>query len=428
MSPAPKTLKNDAFPMKFIYITVAAAAVFPEYIAPIFTLACFLVFKKHFSLTSQKVKMGEVGKVFLLFMCYSFISSFWSSTPIFSGAVSLLWMGMLLGSFFISNMATTRDRFESLVVCFSVGGGIVGGIGLLQYILLLAGIDVPNPLWSVLDGVIYKIMPFEITETANVWESSRAASTFDNPLVCATYLIMAFPLAVYGFTSGKKENRTVCGISALLILGGIIGTTSRGAAVAVIASLVVLVFINSRKMLSVLATLAAAVVAFAAVIIKRDSLFEMDLEYSNDSRIRIWKACIELIKNKPIFGYGAGNQTTASGLEGYGIIKPHAHSLYFEITAELGIVGLIFLAVVFIFIMRDIIKLIKTGGIYRRMGIAFLSVEVGFLVASVTEFTMQTPKELQYFMLVLGMLEAAKRLALKETKDCNVSESSKISA
>ena len=38
---------------------------------------------------------------------------------------------------------------------------------------------------------------------------------------------------------------------------------------------------------------------------------------------------------------------------------------------------------------------------------------VGFAVISLTEFTLQTPKELQYFMLVLGMLEATKRMAIE---------------
>ena len=410
----PSKLNADNIPMKFIYLTVGMAAALPEYIAPIFTLVCFIVFKKHFSLTSQKVKMGDTGKVFLLFMCYSFISSIWSQTHIYSGALSLLWMGMLLGSFFISNMATTRSRFENLVVCLSLGGGIVGAISLIEYILLLAGVQVPNPLWQLLDNAIYAILPFDIYPTAHVWSTTRASSTFDNPLICATYLVMVFPVAAYGFTSGKKKNRLLCGICALCIIGGILGTTSRGAAIAVVASLVVLLFINSKKIVPVLITLVGAVSAFAIVIIKRNAIFAQDFALSTDSRIKMWKAIIDLIKKYPVFGYGAGCVNTRREFLAYRVHKPHAHNLFLELGGELGIVGLIFFLVVMAFIIKDIILLIRSGGIYKRMGVAFLSVMAGFCAISMVEFTLQTPKELQYFMIILGMLEAAKRLALAE--------------
>ena len=418
MEKARHTLISDDIPKKFIYLVAGLAALLPEYIGPVLTLACFIVFKRHFSLSGQKVKMGQVGKVFLLFMCYSFISAFWSPTPIYSGAISLLWMGMLLGSFFISNMATTRNRFENLVVCLSVGGGMVGAIALLQYILIFANVKIPNPFWSVLDNVIYNIMPFNIDASSASWANIRASSTFDNPLTCATYLVLVLPIAAYGFTGGKKSNRTVCGICSLFILGGIIATTSRGAALAAIASLLVLVFINSRKVFSVIVTLITVVAGFGVALVYRTFSHSSGfMESSMDSRFKMWEACWELIKGKPLFGYGAGCQSTAIGLKEYGINKPHAHSLYVEMTTELGFVGIIFLAVVFCFIMYDIIKLIKSKGIYKRMGIAFLAVMVSFAIASLTEFTLQTPKELQYFMLILGMLEAAKRLCEKEKEE-----------
>lgn len=412
---ASKTLKSDDFPIKFIYTTVALCALLPEYIAPIFTLVCFLVFKKHFSLTSQKVKLGTVGKVFLSYMCYSLLSAFWSTTPIYSAAISLLWMGMLLGSFFISNMTTTRERFENLIVCFSIGGGASGGIALIQYIFLMAKIKVPNPLWSILDTLIYKLLPFSVLDTSPEWAATRSASTFDNPLILGTYLVIVFPLAVYGFLGGKKENRSLCGICSLLILSGIISTTSRGPAIAVIASLIILVFLNSKKAVGVVATIASAVGAIALSLSKRNSFDEFDLDGTVNSRFKIWEACIKGIFEKPIFGHGAGCETTAETLLRHGVSKPHAHSLFLETSSELGIFGLVFLSAVFILIFYDIFKLIRVGGIYKRMGISFLASTIGFLIASITEFTLQTPKELQFFMLFLGMIEAAKRLALNDS-------------
>ncbi len=410
----------------FIFVAVTVSAILPEYIAPILTLAGFVVFKKKFSLTSQKVKMGEVGKIFLIFMCYSLISSFWSSTPVYSAAVSLLWMGMLLGSFMISNLTDDELGIKNLILGFSLGGGAVGGIGIIQYIFMLLKLPKLNPLWRIFDLLIYKLMPFNITDTANVWENSRAASTFDNPLICATYLVLVLPLAVYGFLSGETKYKKICGFSAVLILGGIAATNSRGAAAAAILSLVVMFFISSKKALSIAIAIITAGVTFVLAIIQRDKLFEFDLEKSTDSRIKMWKACTDMILKKPLFGYGAGCESTSLGMKDYGINKPHAHSLYLEMTTELGIVGIIFLAAVFGFIIFDIVKLIKCGGNFRKLGITFLAVAVGFAVASVTEFTMQTPKELQYFMFLSGLTEAVKRLSIKQ-KDCNNSQKPVVS-
>ena len=94
-------------------ITLLCAAFLPEYIAPVFTLSTFLVFKRYFSQTKQKARIGTVGKVFLVYMCYMMISFLWSDTKIFSILVPLLWMGMFLGDIFLSNLIDRRDVFPN---------------------------------------------------------------------------------------------------------------------------------------------------------------------------------------------------------------------------------------------------------------------------------------------------------------------------
>ena len=51
-------------------ITLLCAAFLPEYIAPVFTLSTFLVFKRYFSQTKQKARIGTVGKVSRLYVLY----------------------------------------------------------------------------------------------------------------------------------------------------------------------------------------------------------------------------------------------------------------------------------------------------------------------------------------------------------------------
>lgn len=397
---------------EFLCVTAAAAALLPEYIAPFFTLGGFCVFKYCFGKTERKVRMGNTAKYFLLFMCFSFLSVIWSGTRIYSGAVSLLWMGMLLGAFYTANICTDRERIEKLIKCLSVGGGAVGAIGSAEYALLLMRVKVPNPLWSVFDVIIYRILPFSITDTANVWEASRASSTFDNPLICATYLLLILPVAVYGFSVSSGKEKALYGVSALCMFGGILGTSSRTPALAALAAVglfAVLNVKNIKKLLPVAGGLIVGCGAFGAIMLRRYMLRANDFQKSTSNRIKMWKACWELIKKKPVLGYGAGCEGTSQGMLEYGIKKPHAHSLYIEMTTELGFVGLIFLLAVFALVAYDIFKLIKCGGYYGRLGKMFLCVAVAFAIGSLTEFTMQTPKELQYFMIILGLLEAVKR-------------------
>lgn len=65
---------------------------------------------------------------------------------------------------------------------------------------------------------------------------------------------------------------------------------------------------------------------------------------SNSDRIFMWKAAVEMFKSNPLFGVGLGNfyifypQYRSSWAD---LMNTSAHSNYFQILAELGIIGLI---------------------------------------------------------------------------------------
>ena len=63
------------------------------------------------------------------------------------------------------------------------------------------------------------------------------------------------------------------------------------------------------------------------------------------------------------------------------------------------------------FIVKDCVKIISRGGKWKIMGMCTLSAVAGLMTMSLTEFTFQTPKELQVVMVVMGLLEAALRLS-----------------
>ena len=412
-------LPSDRIPWRMALITLLCAAFLPEYIAPVFTLSTFLVFKRYFSQTKQKARIGTVGKVFLVYMCYMMISFLWSDTKIFSILVPLLWMGMFLGDIFLSNLIDRRERLRQAMFFLTIGAAAVSVVALLQMLCIKLKIPFPIPFWKDVDHFIFKFLPFSIVTD---FVSTRASATFDNPLILAAYLIIILPVSIYSlFELKEKWQRITAGVCVLLIFGGIAATYSRGAYLAVIVMLVVLMFLGKKQAVGIAALFAGILLILPQSVYQR--LFAiLQLDVSTVTRLAIWGGCLKVFTENPLFGVGAGTENVTNLLQNrFGINQPHAHSLYFELLVEGGLISILFFVAVLSLLVYDLFYLLRSGRKWRRMGVAYLASLAGFLVFSVFEFSLQTPKELQYFMLFLGLVEASKRLCQKSMAGQNLS-------
>ena len=412
-------LPSDRIPWRMALITLLCAAFLPEYIAPVFTLSTFLVFKRYFSQTKQKARIGTVGKVFLVYMCYMMISFLWSDTKIFSILVPLLWMGMFLGDIFLSNLIDRRERLRQAMFFLTIGAAAVSVVALLQMLCIKLKIPFPIPFWKDVDHFIFKFLPFSIVTD---FVSTRASATFDNPLILAAYLIIILPVSIYSlFELKEKWQRITAGVCVLLIFGGIAATYSRGAYLAVIVMLVVLMFLGKKQAVGIAALFAGILLILPQSVYQR--LFAiLQLDVSTVTRLAIWGGCLKVFTENPLFGVGAGTENVTNLLQNrFGINQPHAHSLYFELLVEGGLISILFFVAVLSLLVYDLFYLLRSGRKWRRMGVAYLASLAGFLVFSVFEFSLQTPKELQYFMLFLGLVEASKRLCQKSMAEQNIS-------
>lgn len=411
-------LPSDRIPWRMALITLLCAAFLPEYIAPVFTLSTFLVFKRYFSQTKQKARIGTVGKVFLVYMCYMMISFLWSDTKIFSILVPLLWMGMFLGDIFLSNLIDRRERLRQAMFFLTIGAAAVSVVALLQMLCIKLKIPFPIPFWKDVDHFIFKFLPFSIVTD---FVSTRASATFDNPLILAAYLIIILPVSIYSlFELKEKWQRITAGVCVLLIFGGIAATYSRGAYLAVIVMLVVLMFLGKKQAVGIAALFAGILLILPQSVYQR--LFAiLQLDVSTVTRLAIWGGCLKVFTENPLFGVGTGTENVTNLLQNrFGINQPHAHSLYFELLVEGGLISILFFVAVLSLLVYDLFYLLRSGRKWRRMGVAYLASLAGFLVFSVFEFSLQTPKELQYFMLFLGLVEASKRLCQKSMAEQNI--------
>lgn len=404
-----KSNNDDKIPWILTLVTVGAIAILPEYLALISILIAFPFFKMNFSQNKKKMKMGLSGKTMLSMCGYMMISALWSKTASFSLLIAFMWIGMFLCMVLAANIVNSEERLQKILYVTAIVAGIAGLIGILQIAFRYIGLAFPNPFWSFVTDKVMDIVPLNI-----VYKKfpTRAASTFDNPLTLATYLLITTPIGIHlTFTMKEKKEKIISAVSTFFMLGGIACTFSRGAYIALAVSIAVFAFEGKKVALKVIPALGGIGALGGIFVYVRYLTNIKDMTKSNVNRLKIWEACGNIFQQKPIFGHGAGNQNVMNLMKSeFGLNHPHAHNLYLEIMCEIGIVGLILLFAVLFLSAKSLWGVYKSGGKWRSIAVALASSAVGFLIMSFTEYTLQTPRELMIFMMLLGLIEAVRRI------------------
>lgn len=147
-------------------------------------------------------------------------------------------------------------------------------------------------------------------------------------------------------------------ILAVLLLS-IIGTSSRGAAIAISAVLLYLWWRSRKKLMGVaaLAVVVVGVLSFApdSYFERMESVKDYETEGSAQGRLQAWAAAVRMAKDHPLTGVGSGhfgmmysNRYRPPDYDHDTMQWLTAHSIYFLTLGELGIPGVIFLfAIIF---------------------------------------------------------------------------------
>ena len=193
--------------------------------------------------------------------------------------------------------------------------------------------------------------------------SGRAASTLGNPNFLAGHMVLVFPVAFGLFLGAKGRGpRAVLFLSAALMASALVLTQTRGAYLAFAVSAIILaVFAAKRGAFAVKANrriVAAGAVLFAvfasfyfasspAAVDRITSTFKGD--DAAPIRITLWKNTMNMIKDRPLLGTGAGNFHITYSYYQSSAMKPsayaesdyyksgHAHNDFLHALAEYGI-------------------------------------------------------------------------------------------
>lgn len=413
-------MKEDKKIFTWLLVIIGISFILPEYIAPLFVFFFYIPFLKHFKKTGRNAKIGNLGKAFMAYMCYMIVSGIWSGTHILSSLIGLLWMGCFLFYIESANIINTKDKLKNAIFALNISSGILGFIATLEFLTynLTKYVDgfnftISNPLYYELNDWVFNLFPFEII---NSQYPSRAASTFDNPLILATFLIITTPFCAFSSVYFKhSKHRKISRVCFIFSLFGILCTESRGAYIAIALSIVTLL-ISSKKifknLLPFMFVLAVGIPLTIALRYRNNSSGNEFLA-SNNNRLAIWRVCADLFTEHPILGMGAGTENIHQEIiQRIGINRSHAHNLFLEIATEGGIIGIIFVIAIIVVFAKNLFKLFYLkNNAYRPYAVLYTSSIIGFITMSLYEHTLQSPKEMMVFFLIIGFAEATLRMA-----------------
>lgn len=260
-------------------------------------------------------------------------------------------------------------------------------------------------------------------------ESTRVYSYLGNPNLLAGYLI---PAVVFSLAAVFAWQRWTAKALAVVMLGlngyVLLQTYSRGGWIGLVGALFVFALMlvewwrerlpqQWRKWAipAVLAASAAVVVlAVAAVPAIRDrvaSIFVGREDSSNNFRINVWAAVVDMIRDRPILGIGPGNDAFNKIYPLY--MRPKytalsAYSVLLEITVETGLIGLsCFLWLLWVTLNQAIAQLRRLRQTRNSQGfwlIAALATMAGFMAHGLFDTVWYRPQLNTIWWLAVGIV------------------------
>ena len=297
------------------------------------------------SLVTPAARIGAISGWVLLFLAMALISTGFSPVPA-AAAKGLLKLISYLGVYaLMRKLLDQHSLWWDRLLAALLGGGLLSSVLALRQLYAsteeLAGWADPN---SVSAGTI------------------RIYGPLGNPNLLAGYLLPLLPLAVVACLRWQRLSfRLFAGVTAAMAGAATLFTYSRGGWLGLLAAagvLGILLLLRRtahwpplwRRVLPLAALLIGALILVVAVTqlepirTRVMSLLAGRGDSSNNFRINVWLAAIDMVQDRPWLGIGPGNTAFNSIYPLYQQPKFNALSAYsvpLEILVETGIPGLL---------------------------------------------------------------------------------------
>jgi O-antigen ligase len=217
-----------------------------------------------------------------------------------------------------------------------------------------------------------------------------------------SYTLILIPLLLFAQCLFVQQRFWIISFLVLLILTSFL-SGQRIFIVALLAELVIFILwakqylnISTQKLLiiSTVFILLSTLLAFASLLNRFDGSIETAIHYQRyDPRLELFSIPLDLIKNAPLIGYGFGRETMLHVIGGEAALEQilqnypkgyqynHAHNVLLNIAIEVGLLGLVIFASVFICLFRQYYHCAKYAKpIVAAAGMAGIAILVGFLI------------------------------------------------
>jgi O-antigen ligase/polysaccharide polymerase Wzy-like membrane protein len=350
-----------------------------EMLAGSFVLALGVPLVNAVVLRHERFRADTTLMLMLLFLLVLFFGTQVSmNTEIAANYIRRYLLEGVLLYWLFTNVIRTLPQLKRAIAALVVAGALLGGVNAYQ--------EVTKSYDQKFGGLAYRpVVEMEdlgdrepSTEERHL-RSDRAHGPVEEPNRFAQVLVVLLPLAIFGARStARRHLRMYWTVGAALILAGVLVTFSRGAALTIVLVMIAAIWMRWIRPVYLIASTAAVIITVPIVaphMIKRvesisaatNLLSDDPTQYTEmDGAIRgratEMMAAFYAFRDHPVIGVGPGQYAPMYSLhyQQVGIkfrdrqITRRAHSLYLEMAAETGIIGLgVFLSIVGILI-RDL--------------------------------------------------------------------------
>lgn len=356
-------------------------------------------------------RMKLIDYPILLLAIFYLFGGIFSKGGLASLESALIYVLFLCGYFLIFNLIRTREWVKRCIISAVVSAAIACVFGVFQIFTgSLESSWVDTELFSNIE--------------------TRIVASFENPNVFAEYLLLLIPFAMaYLFRRGKLQDKILFGVAIALMLVCLVFTWSRGAWLGFLFGMLLFFIVFSKKTVLVLLGIlfASPFLTFlvpntvAERFLSIGNLAESSISY----RISAWYGVIELLNQTLWCGIGVGSAAFEAAypsvaLAGAQTIK-HAHSIYLQLLAELGAIGLlVFLMIVFLFAQNCFEYLLRVNHRDERgVVIAGLFAVSAMLVMGITDHIWYDYRIFLCFWTVIGLVNSYIKYGFSENRRYN---------
>ena len=347
----------------------------------------------------------------LIFVLWATLSLTWAHNRYEGGVKVLDWTGAVLSGLLVAQTLGKKSHIRWVLYGIFGAGFILLLLGIAQYFFDVQWVD----------------------------QHAKPSITFNNKNMAAQYMLLIVPIGLSLALFARHW-----GLKLLFAFGGagscgfILLTNTRGAIIAMLAQLLLLMFLLVRleivehkrpiryvvagSLLLVLVTALMLSLGPLGLVGTIESLYDrLSLlarnfsTLSGETRFPIWLNSLAMIRDHLWFGVGAGNWMVEYPFYHY-LVTPdiemstqvqhiNAHQDYLELAAELGLLGILMILLIGVQAMRYGWRLLSMPDRDHYIVAGLLSALAGLAVNAIGSFPFEQPAPVCLFMVYLGLLD-----------------------